>query len=80
MSAEAAIYPTSNSVSNRFSTKPFEPNRQTNPKANPTIRSALLKNSANPVKKKVSTKPSRLDQLNQRILPNPSAQPQEPRF
>jgi hypothetical protein len=80
MSAEAAIYPTSNSVSNRFSTKPFEPNRQTNPKANPTIRSALLKNSAKPVKKKVSKKPSRPDGMDFRILANPSTKPQERRF
>jgi hypothetical protein len=54
MSAEAAIYPTSNSVSNRFSTKPFEPTHQTNPKANPVDRGDLLEKSANQVKKKVS--------------------------
>jgi hypothetical protein len=53
-----------------FFSKPSEPNHQTNPKANPVIRSALLKKNTNPVKKKVSKKPPRPDELNPRTLAN----------
>jgi hypothetical protein len=63
-----------------FFSKPSEPNHQTNPKANPAIRSALLKKNTNPVKKKVSKKPSGLGELNFRILANSLIQLQEGRF
>jgi hypothetical protein len=53
MSAEAAIYPTPNSVSNRFLQNRPKPNNQINPKINPAIRSSLLKKTTNPVKKNV---------------------------
>jgi hypothetical protein len=71
MSAEAAIYPTPNSVSNRFSTKPAKPNRQTNPKANPTIRSALLKMSTNPVKQEFTRNSFMTWWRSDQILSNP---------
>jgi hypothetical protein len=54
-----------------FLHKTFQPNHQTNQMANPTIRSALLKNSANPVKKKTSRSLPDQSRMNQRILANP---------
>jgi hypothetical protein len=51
-----------------FFSKPSEPNHQTNPKANPAIRSALLKKNTNPVKKKVSKKPSGPDEKPSKLL------------